>query len=827
MMISFSWLKKYVKLPDSITPEEVADKLKMSTVEVESVKNAGAVLANVVVGKVITAEKHPNADRLKVCEVDVGNERIKIVCGGSNVTAGMLAVVAKNGAKVKWHGEGELVELKPTTIRGVESNGMICGSDEVGLVEMFPKKDEKEIVDLTALNLKPGRPLAEALGLNDAVLEIDNKSLSNRPDLWGHYGLAREVAVLTNREVEKYETKEVKPGKEIKIKIDIEDTKLCPRYMAVAISGVKVSESPEWLKQKLVAVGLRPINNIVDITNYVMFDLGQPMHAFDAQELTGQKEVKKVKITLRRAQENEPFVTLDGKERTLDTGMLIIEGQDGKPALIPGVMGGLHSGINENTTTVVFESANFEPSLIRKTSTKLGLRTDSSARFEKSLDPNWCPLAMAKAVELTLELCPGAKVVSNIADEKHFRLNTGPLEIPVKFFMQKIGLEIPVKTIVTTLTRLGFEIKEKKNSLVVKFPTWRATKDVSIAEDLVEEVVRIFGYDNIPALLPTFPITPPEKNILRDLENKVAGKLVKELGYTEVYNYSFVSASQIATLGEDQAKFIELDNPLSKEKPFLRRHLLSNLLENIVNNSADRDEVKIFEIGKVFRSELAGVRTEAKSDELLPRQDTYFTSVYTNKKNSVPFWESKRVIESLAGALGCDFTVKAPSLENSVSKKPYRHSARNAAVFLQNEYVGAIYEMHPMVMSRLGLDQRVSVAQINLTKLSEIAKDTAVGATYVSVPAYPEVSRDLAFLVKNEVTHAELSAAILKADQLMKQAELFDVFAGKNISAGYKSMAYHLKLGSAERTLNTEEVDKAIKKISDLLKKQFGAEIRV
>jgi phenylalanyl-tRNA synthetase beta chain len=821
MLISFSWLKQYVNLPDSVTPEEVAEKLKLSTVEVEGINKPGALLENVVVGKVIKCEKHPNADKLKVCEVDVGNEKLKIVCGGSNVADGQLVAVAKNGAKVQWHGQGDLVELKPTTIRGVESNGMICASDEIGLVEMFLKKDEKEILDLSSLKLKPGTPLAQALALNDAVLEIDNKSLSNRPDLWGHYGMAREVAALTNREVGTYETKKIAEGKGIKISIKNADTKLCPRYMAVSIAGVTVSESPAWLKERLSAVGLRPINNIVDITNFVMLDLGQPLHAFDAQELTGQSEPKKITITLRHAKDDEPFTTLDGKERKLNSQMLVIEGQEGKPALIPGVMGGLSSGITDKTTTIVFESANFDAALIRKTSTTLGLRTDSSARFEKSLDPNLCPQALAKAVSLTLELCPGAKVVSNIADDKHFHSITTPLEIPIEFFAKKLGVEIPTKTIVTTLTRLGFGVTEKKKSLSVKIPSWRATKDISIPEDIVEEVLRVYGYHNVPSTLPNFVSTPPEKNTLRALENAVRDVLVRELGYTESYNYSFVSSSQIAKLGDDPKKYLELDNPVSKEKPFIRRNLLPNLLENVQNN-AGREQITIFEVGTVFHGEKPGLRAMSNGDELLPQQDTWLSTIATAKKDQTPFWAARRVAESLERALGIKFEFKPASAKKL---HPWQHPTRTTWLFVGSECVGRVYELHPATASAHGIEWRVGLCSINLSLLTTLLQ-TNNATHYRPLSLYPEVLRDIAFVVKKDVTHEELLKALSKADQLVTGVQLFDVYSGSKLVADHKSVAYRITLASPERTLTSAEVDAAMGKLSNLLKTKFSAEVR-
>ena len=557
MLVSFNWLKQYVKLTDAVTPEEVASKLTMSTVEVEGVKHLASTLDGIVVGKILSIEKHPDADKLKVCKVSIGSENLSVVCGGSNLAENMFVAMGKIGAKVRWHGEGDLIELKPAKIRGIESQGMICQSTEIGLGEKFPLHDEREIIDLKDfVSLKNvGKPLAEVLGLNDAVLDIDNKSMTHRPDLWGHYGLAREVAALYKKDLKPYEVPEIKTGKVLKIKVSVEDQSLCPRYMAVAVVGVKVGPSPVWLQNFLQSVGIRPINNIVDITNYIMYDIGQPMHAFDRQLLTGNKE-KELNIVVRRAKDGEDFTTLDGSKHKLDPSMIVISNTREGIALA-GIMGGLNSEVSEGTETVVFESANFDPIIIRKTALNLGLRTDSSARFEKSLDPNLTETALKKAVALTLEFCPGARVASNVVDVKSFGLNQGPIELSWNFLFKKIGLEVDKKEVVSILTRLGFEVKEKKDLLAVKVPTWRATKDISIPEDIVEEVARVYGYGNIRTTMPLFPIDPPETNELRELGHRLRNVLVKELAYSEVYNYSFVSADQIKSLGGEVEKYIE------------------------------------------------------------------------------------------------------------------------------------------------------------------------------------------------------------------------------------------------------------------------------
>ena len=811
MLISYNWLKKYISFPDSISAADVAARLKASTVEVEGVEIQGKNLENIVVGKVLSAEKHPNADKLKVCAVDVGGEQLPIVCGGSNVNKGMLVALAKVGAKVKWHGEGELVELKPVAIRGVESLGMICASTEIGLAEMFPLKEEKEILDLSSLKVKAGTPLAKALGLDDAILEIDNKSLSNRPDLWGHYGIAREVAVLFGKKLKPYETGKIKPGKDLDLKVEIKDAKLCPRYMAVAVSGVAVGPSPQWLQKSLLAVGQRPINNIVDITNYIMMDLGQPMHAFDASRIAG------AKIIVRAAKDGEEFTTLDGQKRKLDSGMLMIADSE-KSLAIAGVMGGLDSGIANNTNTIIFESANFEAGVIRRASTKLGLRSDSSARFEKSLDPNLTAAALEYAVKLVLECCPGAKVASKVVDVSKFNLQQGPITISLEFLQKKIGVKVPKKEIVRILEALGFGVKSRGEELAVKIPSWRATKDISISEDLVEEIIRIYGFDKITSQLPAFSIKSPEVNVLKKLERKAKNILVNSLAYTEVYNYSFVSPQTITKLGDDPAKYLELDNPLSQERPFLRRHLLNNLLENVKNNIDNYPELRLFEVGKKFLPEKPGARAAANSNELLPRQDTWLVAVFASKKNKDVFLEARRAAEVIFAELNKELKLTSPK-----KLLPWLHPSRSGQIFSGDQYIGSVFQLHPMTVENFGLECLVSVMAINLDELAGLTK---TDKKYSTIAEFPAIERDLAIEVKKTITHADILAALTGANPLLRSVELFDVYQGQGVGADYKSMAYHFVYQDPKRTLVTEEVDKAHEEMIKILKEKFGASVR-
>lgn len=820
MNISFNWLKQYVNLPDSISAEEVAEKLKLSTVEVEKIKSLGALLNKVVVGKIVSLENHPQADKLKLCQVDVGKEKLQIVCGGSNLRKGMLVALAKIGAKVKWHGQGDLVELKEVKIRNIDSHGMICGAEEIGLLEMFPPVDNREIIDLTerVSNKSLGKPLAEVLDLDDTVLEIDNKSLSNRPDLWGHYGMAREVAVLFGKNLNEYKTESIKAGKGKGPEVEIKDTSLCPRYMAAIVHGVKVGESPAWLKKRLLSAGIRSINNIVDITNYIMLDLGEPMHAFDAKQLVGSGK-EAIKIIVRKAEKDEILTLLDGNKIELDQADLVIADSE-KPLALAGIMGGELSGVNEKTESVVFESANFNAAAIRRSSIRHGLRTDSSTRFEKSLDPTFCQTALEKAVAMLLQFCPEATVAGKLADKKDYVLKTGPISVDKKFFEKKLGLPIPEKEIVKILENLGFGVEVKKDSWIVKVPSWRAAKDIAIAEDLVEEVARVFGYEKIPATMPLMSIAPPPMDEKRRLERRLRDILIRDSGYCEVDNYAFISQQQREALA-DKAEYLELDNPLSKEKPFLRRSLLPNLAENIVANIEFFDQVKIFEIGKTFLPELPGVRADTGGAELLPRQDVWFAACFSAKKNQMPVVEARRVLEKINRELRIDFEIVSPK-----TPLPWQHPTRTVELKNKETVLGALYELHPTATEKFGLSVRLGVLELNLDLLAE-ALSLADKAQYEKISAFPEVIRDLAFTVDQSMTHAQIVAVLHKADSLIKKVELFDFYQGEKLPPGKKSLAYHLTIADPEKTLTSEEVEAVVKKAGDLLKKKIKAEIRI
>lgn len=815
MIISKHWLRDFVFLPDALDAQDLAQRLTLAVAEVEGVVEMEKNFSKMVVGKITKVEAHPNADKLKVCTVDVGDSEVTIVCGGSNVAEGLKVIVGLVGAKVKWHGQGDLVELALVKIRGVESSGMICGADEVGLLEQFPKKEDAEIVDLSHLKARPGTPLAAALGLDDVIFEIDNKSLTNRPDLWGQYGMAREIAALTRKKFTPLVPEKIKPNKKYSLTVKVSAPDLCPRNQAVVIDGVAANDSPAWLKDRLMTVGQKPINAIVDLTNYILFELGQPLHAFDADVLNpnGQDIV----LEVRRTAAGERLVTLEGKELALPEGVIVIS-NNGVPVDVAGIKGGKDSGVSATTKTIVLEAGNFNASSIRRASEAIGIRTEASARFEKSLDPHLTELAVARFVELAKKVWPNSSVASAVVDVRNFNDKPFVLEFPISLISERLGVEISNKTITDILERLGFAVEIKKNQLRLVVPTWRASKDVRIPEDVVEEVARLHGYENIPGALPTLSIAPPFANKLRLLEREIKEVLAFECGFTEVYNYSFVSPEWLNRLGVlNGAQHVELNNPIAKDRPILRRELVPGLIENVKAN-AHTESLAFFECGRVFLPDEAGERTNAGSSELLPAQPLHLGLVFTAKNSAAPFYELVGALNAIAKRLG--FAIALRDEENAPG---LYHPGRSAVIMAGTEMIGRAAELHPAKQAELSLPARVAVLELSVAKLLEQARATA---PYHIVPEFPEVIRDLAIVVKKNVTHAQIAEIIQSAHAHVRGAEVFDVYESKELGKDLQSLAYHVTLG-ADHTLSTEEIDAVIVVIKKKLTEKVKADWRV
>jgi len=810
MNISINWLNKYIDL-EGKEPEEIANKLTMSTVEVEAVRSLGKQLENVFVGKVIRIFPHPNADKLKLVDVELEKEKVKVVCGGTNLELGMLVALAKPGAMIRWHGQGELIKLEPAKVRGEKSYGMICASDEIGLKDVFPT-ELGEILDLTAEKLKVGQPLAKALDFDDYILDIDNKSITNRPDLWCHYGISRELAALYEKTIKEIKISKTREGKGVDLKLKVNEQKLCPAYFGVALNNIKIEPSPKWLKKALQSVGQKPINNIVDITNYVMLELGQPVHAFDAEKLTNQQ------IIVRLATPGEKFITLDGEQRVLSEEMLVIADSE-KPVALAGVMGGQDSEISNKTTSIIIESANFDPNNIRRTSMKFGLRSEASMRFEKNLDPTKAFKALERVVQLIKEMQPKAKIASELVKFEKYKLDQGPIELPKEFLLKKIGQKIDDKKITDTLEKLGFKVKDKKESWEILVPTWRATGDISIKEDLVEEVSRIFGYDNIKPQMPKIEDQFQEENKQRQLERKVKDFLTLLNGLTEVHNYSFTKPKILEKLAVDYANYWELENPWDENENLMRQNLWPQLVINIQDNLRFFNKINIFELGRVFLAKPGKDVIEPKQDEFLPAQPYYLAGACAAEQDKIPFYTAKAIVEQLLKYLQVEFSLIKPTESQS-----FQHPLRTAITKVEDKEIGWVSELHPLIAQKIEINQKVGIWQMNFDQLIAIIEPKYL---YKPISKYPAVIHDLSLIVDEKVMYKDIIQIVQAVEpNIIQNVELLDVFKNGKIKAGKKSITIRITYQSHEKTLEKEEVEKLQKNVIEQLRKAVGAELR-
>lgn len=816
MKISLNWLRQFTDIPN-IDPNELGQLFTIRTAEVEGVINEGAMFHNIVVGKIISIQPHPNATKLRITQTDVGAEHggtLQIVCGAPNIKEGQFVIVALPGSKVKWHGEGDYITLEKAELRGIESNGMICGGEEVGL-DITNIQDAAGILDLSVYaptkdyELRPGTPLSFLLNKNDVIFEIDNKSLTHRPDLWGHYGIAREMAAILDTKCKPYE-KAVKTLKysdistqKSPLSITIHDTEICPRFTGCIIRNIKVKESPDWLKRDLIAVGVRPVNNIVDVTNYVMYELGQPMHAYD------RKIVSTDKLEIRYAHTDETLETIDHKHQKLTTEDPVIT--SGTHVLtLAGVMGGAHSEINDHTIEIILESANWQPGIVRKASQRHGLRTDAVQRFEKSLDSEMTMTAILRAAALIKKLCPKAEIEGSIVDIYPTKLPTKTITIEPEKIAEKIGITISPAEIKSILQKLSFGVKAlpgKPKRLEITVPSFRATKDISTEDDILEEVARAHGYEKITPTLPNLPIALPNENQLRKLEHQARNILSYQCGLSEVYNYSFYGKDDMEKCHLPEDIHLKLDNYLSSEQTHLRTSLIPNLLKNLTNNLRFKKEMSIYEIGRIYNEE----------HEFFPREEVIIAGAIIRPENISSFLVVKGIVETYGketSAIDANQEWETGSTFCPTAH-PNRYSElKTASESLSSESaVARIYELHPAIARAHDLPSNIAIFEINLTKL---AKEASKDKRYELIPKYPGIEFDIAILIDKKMKAADVKKAIKSVNhELIKHANLFDQYEGPNIEAGKKSLAFSILLQSPDRTLTEEDLTQAQKKISE------------
>lgn len=789
-------------MPADLNAEEFGKLFTLRTAEVEYVENESEKFEHMFVGEIKKILPHPDADKLRITETDVGGKRYQIICGAPNIKEGMLVAVALPGAKIRWHGEGDLVTLEKAKIRGVESTGMICAGEEIGL-EPTPG----EIINLTDLKAKSGTPLAAALNKDDVILTIDNKSITHRPDLWGHAGIAREVAALTGKKLKIPTPKINYPDNKDALSVKIEDKNLCPRYIGVLMDGIKIGPSPDWMQKRLQAVGYRPINNIVDATNYVMAEMGQPMHAFDAEKISGG-------IVIRTAKKDEEILTLDEVSRRLSNNMLVIADHK-KPVAIAGVMGGLNSEISDSTKSIILESANFNPSSVRKTSTKLNLRTEAVQRFEKSLDPVLAEQAMDRLCELILLICPSAKIASSKMDEAYFDSKPVKTVINMDRVRLKIGKDITSGEASKILESLEFGVKEKsKNEIEVVVPSFRATKDVEIEDDIVEEIARLYGYENIDPKLPDLPTKLPEENRERVLKHRARQILSYGLGFTEVFNYSFYGIKDIKKSLLPEELHEKVENYMSEEQTHMRISLIPNILKNVAENLKSHSEFKIYEIGRTYQD----------LQEYFPIEEKKICGVVVKgiKTKEEVFYAAKGALEKLLSF----YNTSGLEMEKGQALCTYAHPNKYAAYMdvKTGEEIARVYELHPVVAKNYEVDSaKIAAFEINFTKLAALGSKEI---KYKPMPKYPGITIDISVVINKNTEIGALQKAILTTDRtLIRNIELFDLYEGTNIPEDKKAAAFQVTLRADDRTLTDAEMKTVQQKIFTNLR-EIGGEIR-
>ncbi len=813
MKLSLNWIKDYVKIPDNMDLSEFAYKLTMSTVEVEGAHDIAKAFDHIIVGEILAVNPHPNADKLRVCSVNTGDGAPHdIVCGGSNLEPGMKVVVAAPGAWVKWHGEGEPVEIKAAKLRGVPSFGMICGADEVGLADLFPPKDDHEIVDLSEFDVIPGTNVAVALGLDDIILEIDNKSMTNRPDLWGHYGMAREIAALYDLEllpIEPYAAPEV-PAFDIRI----EDAKGCPRYIGVKMEGLSVKPAPFGIRARLWKVGLRPINALVDITNYVMMAVGQPTHAFDSDMIENG-------IRVRRAAEGETLSLLNGKNLSLHADDLVIA-DDKEAVALAGVMGGSKDSILPTTENVILEVANFEATGIRRTALRYDNRTDSSTRYEKAIDPERCDLALSVAMGLFAELYPEMKVVA-YADSYPTPLTYAEIDVSYDWLDRRLGKHLTQEEISHMLGLLGFKVSFDGDNMHVVVPSWRSTGDVSIKADIMEEVARMYGYENFQASCITTSHTGAINQLDKTLVRRIEEYLAYRCGMQEVLTYPWMKEEFVtAVLGTTEG-ILTLPTPPSPEEKYLRASTLPNLVQAVVKNERYYTEFALFEEAQVFDGR--AFVSPYDETEKLPVQRRHIGCAFAEKTD-----RTEDIVALFRRVKGIfEYMPRFTHMEAFTFEKAEKPVWADNTAWL-NIKVG------DTVVGSMGvLDKRASMAA-GIKNLSVILAELDTDAlipyksrtnTFTHLAEYPVNDYDISMLVDATVTWEAIRRVILskKRDNL-KGVSFVEEYKGKQIPAGKKSVTVRLAVGADDRTLTSEAIEACAGAVIKQLSKELGAEIR-
>ena len=811
MKVSLNWIRDYVQLPADADLKKLAYDLTMSTVEVEDATDLGASFHDMVVGVINTIEQHPNADKLKVCKTDIGGRVEDIVCGGSNLREGMKVAVALPGAMCKWHGEGDLVEIKKSKLRGVDSYGMICGAVEIGLADLFPTKEEAHMLDLSDFDAPAGTPLADALDLNDIILEIDNKSMTNRPDLWGHYGIAREIAALYDLPMTQFPHFDRNVENTSGFHVTVEDAERCPRMTGTQIENVCVKPAPYWMQVRIWKTGMRPINALVDITNYVMLATGQPSHAYDSDHIAGH-------IIVRRAKAGETLTLLNGKELPLSTDDLTIADDAGIVGLA-GVMGGAKDSILPTTSKVILEIANFQAAGIRRTALRYDNRTEASARYEKAIDPERCDQALDLSMQLFSDLYPEMKV-TGLVDEYPRHLKQAEIDVPLSWLERRLGKRLSPDEIKHKMELLGYGITFNGDNMHVVVPTWRSTGDVSIQADIMEEVARMYGYENFEAEPITTTFDGAINQLDKDLERRIKEYLAIRCGMQEIFTYPWMEESYVNAVLQSTEGILSLSTPPSPAERFVRSSLLPNLCKAVVKNERYFNEFSIFETAQVFRDE--NYTSPYDPREKLPSQRKNVAGAFatTDKDITALFRKAKGVVEMMARY------VHMEALTFKQAEKPvWADNVVWLNIYRGDEKVGDLALLAKKVSMACGIkNMNVMLFQLDQDSLVPLKSRTN---TFTHLAEYPMTDYDISLLVDGSVQWKDVAQTVrgIKSE-LLHGAAFVDEYRGKQVPAGKKSLTLRLAIGSKDKTLTSAEIEEVASGVLNKIAKRFGAELR-
>lgn len=793
MLISMKWISDYIDL-SGIDLKELIDRFTLSTAEVEGIYEKGKDIRDVVVGKIIEVKDHPNSKKLHLVKVDIGSEVVECVCGAPNVFEGALVPFAKLGGQV---GDLTIQEVK---IAGEISRGMCCSEKELGISE-----DNSGLMILE--DIYPlGTDIKGIFDIEDTLFEVDNKSLTNRPDLWGHYGIAREISVLTKRPLkalERLDTSKYSHLDSLDIQVDSRDRVY--RFSGITIDNITKKKSPVNLRIRLYYCGMRAINLLADLTNYLMLELGQPMHAYDNKIVS--------RIRVKTFDQPIKFLTLDGVERTIDTDTLMICDDKG-PVGVAGIMGGELSEITDETTSVLLESANFEGSLVRKSATKLGLRTEASSRYEKTLDPELTVPAIERFLKLLMDIDTGAVVTSSLTDCYVKKYETITIQFDKAYVDKYTGIDITSEFIEETLKALGFELTRSGETFTVVVPTWRATKDVTIKADIIEEITRIYGYDNFEIKSTKNLLTPVHHNVERDNEYRIKSLLADRYAMNEVHSYIWYESKINKEMGIVTEPNIRIINSVTAENDTIRSNIIPSLLGFVYKNVDSYPEMGLFEIGRVAN----GLKEDGLCDER-KRLGIVIGSKKLSEKDV--YFKVKEIIETLV------FTIKSTrvsfKMDETLHKYNYVHPVNSASIYVKDNKIGYFSVLNPRIKNNIDKKLHVAYAEIDMDDLEKVIAEPV---RYMEVSKYPGITVDLSLLVDKNSLYENVVDSIKEFScEYLQKYSLVDIFEDEKVLPGKKSVTVRFEFASMERTLESQEINKMVEELLAVLGKK-GIELR-